>query len=104
MITIRDPDAERRFYIVMWLWCIRNSEWEAAKVWHNKAKDFSILPDDNLANAFSALYLLEGLLIYIVNKMDRRNVRVAANIYSDINELISILNKTAKRCKGIIPR
>lgn len=104
MITIRDPDAERRYYTVMWLWCIRNCEWEAASVWYTKARDFTINPDDNLDNAFTALYLLEGLLLYLVCKMDKRNVKTIAHTYSDIRDLIQILDNTSKRCKTIIPR
>lgn len=104
MITIRDPDAERRYYTAMWLWCIRNTEWEAAAVWYTKAKDFSINPDDNLDNAFTALYLLEGLLLYLVGKMDKRNVKAISHTYSEINDLLKILMKTSKRCKTVIPR
>lgn len=105
MVTIRDPDAEKRFYVVMWLWCVRNEDFEAATVWLTKAGDFAIITaDDSLANIFTALYLLEGMILYIVCRIDQRNVRAVAQAYKEVSSLIVSLEKTGKKVKIILPR
>lgn len=105
MMTVRDPDAEKRFYVVMWLWCVRNEDFEAATVWLTKASDFTIITsDDSLANIFTALYLLEGMILYIVCRTDQRNVRAVAKAYKEVSNLIGTLEKTAQKVKVILPR
>lgn len=105
MVTVRDPDAEKCFYVVMWLWCVRNEDFEAATVWLTKAGDFAITTaDDSLANIFTTLYLLEGMILYIVCRVDQRNVRAVAQAYKEVESLIKSLQKAAKTVKIILPR
>ncbi|KRT80176.1 hypothetical protein AMK59_7296 [Oryctes borbonicus] len=106
MSTVRDPDAEKRYFTVMWLWAIRNDDWESAALWHTKIKNFSIAggDQDSIANIFTALYLLEALLIYMVGKMDRRNIDAMSNAYKEISMLLKTLEKTIKVVKVIAPR
>lgn len=105
MTTVRDPDAEKCFYVVMWLWCVRNEDFEAATVWLTKARDFAITTgDDSLANIYTTLYLLEGMILYIVCRADQRNVRAVAQAYKEVEALIKNLEKTAKTVKMIVPR
>lgn len=85
--------------------CIRNEEWEAATVWFAKARDFPVVTgDDTLANIFTALYLLEGLILFLVGKMDKRNVRAIAHAYKEITILVKSLEKATKVIKIILPR
>lgn len=105
MVTVRDPDAEKSFYVVMWLWSVRNEDFEAATVWLTKAGDFAITTgDDSLANILTTLYLLEGMILYIVCRVDQRNVRAVAQAYKEVESLIKSLQKTAKTVTIILPR
>lgn len=85
--------------------CVRNEEWEAATVWFAKAGDFTIVTDDDsLANIFTAMYLLEGMLLYLVGKMDKRNVRAVAYAFKEIKVLMTSLETIAQTVKIILPR
>ncbi|XP_044265856.1 adenylate cyclase type 10-like isoform X2 [Tribolium madens] len=104
-VTVRDSDARRRFFTVMWLWCIRNEKWEAASIWCLKIPDFMVFSErDSLANKITALYLLEGLLLYFVNKLDRRNIKAIVSTENEIKALLRIVEKFAKTVKILIPR
>lgn len=104
-MTVRDPDAEKCFYVVMWLWCVRNEDFEAATCWLTKAGDFAIMSnDDSLANIFTTLYLLEGMILYIVCRVDQRNVRAVAQAYKEVEALIKNLERISKNVKIILPR
>ncbi|KAJ3648253.1 hypothetical protein Zmor_020070 [Zophobas morio] len=104
-ITIRDPDARRRFYTVMWLWCVRNEKWEQAATWCLKTQDFKIITEnDSLANKVTALYLLEGMIIFLVAKLDKRNIKAVIRAETDIEILIKELQKASKTAKFILPR
>ncbi|KAI4466740.1 testicular soluble adenylyl cyclase [Holotrichia oblita] len=104
MSTVRDPDAEKRYFTVMW--SIRNDDWESATIWHSKIRNFSIGggDQDSIANIFTALYLLEALLVFMVGKMDRRNIEAMSNAYKEIGILMKTLEKTLKVVKAIAPR
>lgn len=104
LITVRDPSAERRYFTVMWLWSIRCQEWEAATLWYIKAKDFSITDHDSYLNLCTALYLLEGLILFLICKMDKRNLADVTGAYHDINNLVKLLEKATQRNKILLPR
>ncbi|KAJ3648251.1 hypothetical protein Zmor_020069 [Zophobas morio] len=104
-VTIRDPDARKRFFTVMWLWCIRNEKWEEAAVWCLKTNDFTIIKEnDTLANKFTALYLLEGMILFLVSKLDKRNIKAVMGAEKEIEHLISALDKASKTAQIILPR
>ncbi|KYB27283.1 Adenylate cyclase type 10-like Protein [Tribolium castaneum] len=104
-VNIRDSDARRRFFTVMWLWCIRNEKWEAAYIWCYKTSDFmSVSEKDSLANKITSLYVLEGLLLYFVNKLDKRNIKAIIRVEHEINSLFKTIEKISKTVKVLIPR
>lgn len=89
----------------MWLWCVRNEDFDGATIWLTNAGDFSLVSaDDSLTNVFTTLYLLEGMLLYIVCRIDQRNVRSVANAYKEVASLIASLEKIAQKVKIILPR
>ncbi|KAF7398544.1 hypothetical protein HZH66_006441 [Vespula vulgaris] len=63
LISLRDPEAERRYFTSMWLWCIRNKEWEASKVWLEKKVGKKRTDEDLVAATLTDLKELEGMLI-----------------------------------------
>lgn len=73
-------------------------------MWYIKAKDFTITPNDSYLNLITALYFLEGLILFLVCKMDKRNLADVTNAYNDINNLIKILEKATQKCKILQPR
>ncbi|XP_011066002.1 PREDICTED: adenylate cyclase type 10-like, partial [Acromyrmex echinatior] len=64
IISLYDPEAERRYFTSMWLWCIRTQQWEAVKVWSSRnVTAESVVDEHKVAATFTALKKLEGLLI-----------------------------------------
>lgn len=89
----------------MWLWYVRNEDFEGATIWLTKAGDFPVVSGDNsMANIFTALYLLEGMMLYIVCKVDQRNVRAVSRAYDEVSTLMRNLEKASKKVKIILPR
>lgn len=89
----------------MWLWCIRNEKWEQASIWWQKINN---LPASKNLNSFGSriteLYRLEGLIIFLVNKLDKRNIQAVIKTEDKINYLISTLEKLSKVSKILLPR
>ena len=85
--------------------CIRNEKWEEAAVWCLKTNDFTIIKEnDTLANKFTALYLLEGMILFLVSKLDKRNIKAVMGAEKEIEHLISALDKASKTAQIILPR
>ncbi|XP_036143704.1 adenylate cyclase type 10 [Monomorium pharaonis] len=64
IISLHDPEAERRYFTSMWLWCIRTQQWEATKVWNSRnITAESAVDEHKVAVTITALKKLEGLLI-----------------------------------------
>lgn len=63
MISLYNPEAENRYFICMWLWCIRTEQWDAAKVWRNRIIETPIMDEHIVAATITFLKKLEGLLI-----------------------------------------
>ncbi|KYN40080.1 Adenylate cyclase type 10, partial [Trachymyrmex septentrionalis] len=78
IISIHDPEAERRYFTSMWLWCIRTQKWEATKVWSSRnITAESEMDEHKVAATITALKKLEGLLI----------------LYGKVDEYLSIMQK-----------
>ncbi|XP_078052180.1 adenylate cyclase type 10 [Augochlora pura] len=104
MISLYDPEAERRYFISMWLWCIRTGQWEASKIWERKSvTETSIMDEHIVAATITALKRLEGLLILYVHKINSRNVDAATTL-SQIKNLFKEMKTMTKIVKIAIPR
>ncbi|EGI58228.1 Adenylate cyclase type 10 [Acromyrmex echinatior] len=78
IISLYDPEAERRYFTSMWLWCIRTQQWEAVKVWSSRnVTAESVVDEHKVAATFTALKKLEGLLI----------------LYGKVDEYLNIMQK-----------
>ncbi|CAG9821448.1 unnamed protein product, partial [Phaedon cochleariae] len=103
--AIRDPDGKTRLIICIWLWEIRNENWEAATGWQKMAWSFRIYDmGESIQNLITGLYLLEGLLIYFVHKMDNKNLKEIAKADAKITVLFKLFENATKYCKIITPR
>ncbi|KAK9310730.1 hypothetical protein QLX08_000044 [Tetragonisca angustula] len=104
MISLHDPEAERRYFTSMWLWCIRTEEWEAAKVWSGRKVESTNVTDEHIVAAtITSLKKLEGLLILYVHKLNNRNADAAVTMM----EIKSIIKDAKRMCKIVeiaIPR
>ncbi|XP_076682511.1 LOW QUALITY PROTEIN: adenylate cyclase type 10 [Andrena cerasifolii] len=104
LISLRDPEAERRYFISMWLWCIRTEQWEAAKVWGGRnVNDDPIMDEHIVAATITSLKKLEGLLILYVHKINSRNIDAAATM-TTIRSMFKDIKKMIKVVTLIIPR
>lgn len=84
---------------------MRNDNWEAATVWQNLAWNYNIKEKgEQLNHVISGLYLLEGLIIYMVRKMDMKNLRASSKADSFICSLQRKMQKAAKIYPIIRPR
>lgn len=105
LVCNRDPDSERAFYACMWLWCIRNSEWEAMSFWEDKIQHiFNITSHDSIENAKSAVRVLEGLIIKLVTAMESKNLLEVIRTRKIIKVLSKSIEKSIKRVKIIRDR
>ncbi|XP_014609400.1 PREDICTED: adenylate cyclase type 10-like, partial [Polistes canadensis] len=97
MLSLRNPEAERRYFTSMWLWCVRNQEWEASKIWIKKHFKTDRTDEDIVAATITDLKKLEGLLIsyvYYANKRDVKAIFIMADIkvsFKNIKKMISIV-------------
>lgn len=84
---------------------VRNGNWESAVAWQLDAWSLRIDPEyETITNLVSALYLMEGLIIYMVSKMDMKNLNAVDEVHVKIARIFKVLGKQSKRCKFIKPR
>ncbi|KAJ8924439.1 hypothetical protein NQ315_007236 [Exocentrus adspersus] len=103
--TVRDPTGKTRLIVCKWLWEIRNENWEAATMWQESAWDFNIVDKgEDMSNLISGLYLLEGLIIYMVNKMDMKNLKASNRADALITSLFHKLDAASNYCALLKPR
>ncbi|KAL1513756.1 hypothetical protein ABEB36_003124 [Hypothenemus hampei] len=103
--AIRDPDAKIRLIMALWLWNIRTNNWEGAFVWDEEVIKFNVKPQgENVENLLTALYYLEGLIIMLVWKLDRKNIQTSEMLQVKIKKLFKRLFKAGKTVSLIRPR
>lgn len=93
--------------LYFWLFCrdVRNDNWESATVLQNLAWNYTIADNgEEINHIVSGLYLLEGLIIYMVNKMDMKNLRASTKADRFICSLFRKLQKTIKNWPLMVPR
>lgn len=103
MISLYNPEAENRYFICMWLWCIRTEQWDAAKVWRNRIIETPIMDEHIVAATITFLKKLEGLLILYVHKLNTRNIAATITI-REIKNMFKYGKKMTKIVIITIPR
>nr|XP_034172604.1 adenylate cyclase type 10-like isoform X1 [Osmia lignaria] len=104
MISFHDPEAERRYFTSMWLWCVRTEQWEAAKVWSGRSVESAPIMDEHIVAAtMTSCKKLEGLLVLYVHKINSRNVDATITM-RQIEHMLKELKKTVKIVRIMIPR
>nr|KAF7425239.1 hypothetical protein H0235_007677 [Vespula pensylvanica] len=103
LFSLRDPEAERRYFTSMWLWCIRNKEWEASKVWLEKKVGKKRSDEDLVAATLTDLKELEGMLISYVYYMNNYDIK-AIDIMAQIEVSFQNIKNLLKVVKIVIPR
>lgn len=86
---------------------IRNENWEGAIIWQEEAWSFfkqEKRQDITDSSMTTALYLLQGMIIYMVGKMDRKNMKAADMADDRIKTLFKFLTKALKISLIIKPR
>ncbi|XP_046753179.1 LOW QUALITY PROTEIN: adenylate cyclase type 10-like [Diprion similis] len=101
IISFRNPHAEKQYFTNMWLWCVRNDDWEAAAVWGSKIPPiFFDYNADTTSDLLVALKKLEGLLILYVHRVDTKNAKANLLTHKEIRSLFKVIH-TAVRPKSI---
>lgn len=84
----RDAYAVTRLYADLWLWCVRYGAWEIADTWMNKLQEvFVLTPHDSMINVHTAIRVLEGLILTLVNKIEARSILAIVRLQSEIEDL-----------------
>ncbi|KYN02894.1 Adenylate cyclase type 10 [Cyphomyrmex costatus] len=104
IISLHDPEAERRYFTSMWLWCIRTQQWEAIKVWTSRnVTAESVVDEHKVAATITALKKLEGLLILYVREITNRNIN-ALQTLTEIKHEFRHVKSMIKIVKIAVPR
>ncbi|KAM0731371.1 Adenylate cyclase type 10 [Formica fusca] len=104
IISLHDPEAERRYFTSMWLWCIRTEQWEAVKVWNSRnVTAESVVDEHKVAATITALKKLEGLLLLYVREVTNRNIN-ALSTMTEIKNIFKYIENMVKIVKIAIPR
>ncbi|XP_050456444.1 adenylate cyclase type 10-like [Cataglyphis hispanica] len=122
IISLRDPEAERRYFTSMWLWfikikaleiliyininirSIRTEQWEAMIVWNSRNVTAESMVDEHkVAATITALKKLEGLLLLYVREVTNRNIN-AVNTMMEIKNIFKYIQNMVKIVKIAIPR
>lgn len=64
---------------------------------------FTLTPEDT-DNLLTALYFLEGLIVLLVRKMDRKNIQMVDMLESKIKKMFEEMFKAGKSARIILPR
>ncbi|XP_030764009.1 adenylate cyclase type 10-like isoform X2 [Sitophilus oryzae] len=98
----RDPDALTRLTVVLWLWNVRTENWEGAVIWEEDVMKMEV--GDGAENLLTALYLLEGMIISMVRKIDKKSIGMVEYLTRKVNDIFKTLFKASKSVKVILPR
>ncbi|KAJ9600063.1 hypothetical protein L9F63_009644 [Diploptera punctata] len=105
MITLRDPDSKKRYFVSMWLWCVRNEQWDSASIWESHIHIPSLMLDkENVTNIICLLYLLEGKLIKIVSRLDMRDVQQVNKSFQELDRITRHILKASQSVRMALPR
>ncbi|XP_039306665.1 adenylate cyclase type 10 isoform X1 [Solenopsis invicta] len=104
IVSFHDPEAERRYFTSMWLWCIRTQQWEATKIWRSRnVTAESEVDEHKVAATITALKKLEGLLILYVREVTNRNINALITL-TEIKHEFQHIKSMIKIVKIAIPR
>ncbi|KAL0101169.1 hypothetical protein PUN28_018787 [Cardiocondyla obscurior] len=104
IISLHDPEAERRYFTSMWLWCVRTQQWEAMKVWISRnVTAESVVDEHKVAATITTLKRIEGLLILYVKEVTNRNINALMTL-TEIKHDFKQVESMIKIVKIAIPR
>ncbi|XP_044006022.1 adenylate cyclase type 10-like [Aphidius gifuensis] len=95
MIDLLDPEAEKRYFTSMWLWCIRMNKWDAATIWKNRKTSITYPVNDlTVAASITVLKNLEGHIIYYVCRVyNQFKKKPMKSILDVIQQDFKLINK-----------
>lgn len=84
--------------IVLWSRHVRREKWAEAKNWQLQAFSFKLMePGSAPHNTAAGLYLLEGCMLFLVDKMNRRNAFIMKQLCMRIEDLLRSLKEHVNR-------
>ncbi|KAJ8667553.1 hypothetical protein QAD02_009216 [Eretmocerus hayati] len=104
IMSLRDTEAAKRFFVVMWLWYVRMGDWEAATVWRNRKCEDPQIDEYTVAASLTALKKLEGLIICYVYKVDHKNSKDAVSLLDDIKDTLKLIEDLQRVVTIVHPR
>lgn len=83
---------------------MRNKKFSGARYWQEFIWDFEFKKNDSLTNLITALYFLEGLLLFLSYKLDKKNYDDSREATKRIKKFFVLLKSEIENYKIILPR
>nr|XP_040234434.2 adenylate cyclase type 10-like [Anopheles coluzzii] len=85
----RDGFASARLFANLWLWCVRYGAWVAADNWLALLRDHFVLSAyDSTININTAVRILEGMVLTLINHIEARNTAQIRRVRASIETLL----------------
>ncbi|XP_044745278.1 adenylate cyclase type 10-like [Coccinella septempunctata] len=96
-VDLKNDDGTKRLTILMWLWCLRNEHWERAARFAQYIKYcMNNLSPMTVRTVLSLLYILEGFILLIVQKLNSSNIKEARKLNDVVTALIKFIQYESK--------
>ncbi|KAK9875515.1 hypothetical protein WA026_007906 [Henosepilachna vigintioctopunctata] len=101
-------DIYRRYGILMWLWFLRNEQWESASHFNEfieqSTSTKTVLGKESIRSVISQLYIMEGRLLLLVNKLNKGNIWECQKLENSVKQMMKTLFLESKFFTWMIPR
>ncbi|XP_044764606.1 adenylate cyclase type 10-like [Coccinella septempunctata] len=89
-------EAKMRLIVTMWVWYLRNHQWENASMLEKELRKYGRRKIDSNNHAITFLYLLEGTLLSLVYRINRRSITGMADERREVERLLKKLRQEAR--------
>lgn len=96
--------TEKFFYVCLWLWYVRLKNWESASILFKYVQMIEEKEFTHPTHVLTNLYKLEGLLIIIVDKINKEDHVTVRYFSQKVEEMLKIFETFNKKMKMIQPR
>lgn len=105
MINLKEPEAERRYFVAIWLWYLRTDNFDIADIWQRKLPEtWTVDPQESISNLITTLMYIEGMIIRLTHNMDRKMMFINEEMNTKIRTLLRKMEEQASKVKIIAPR
>ncbi|KFB35731.1 hypothetical protein ZHAS_00002631 [Anopheles sinensis] len=101
----RERYAISRLYANLWLWCVRYGAWTAADNWVVLLQDqFTLGAHDSTINVSTALRIVEGLILTLIQHIEARNAAMIGRVRATIEQLLERIEEALTISKNHVAK